>query len=681
MKLDLVAKQSFLSFSLFFLAVALPLAIFPWGDDVFDLAKVVVLWFCSLVLLLSFLYLLLKNGQLILVKTSVFLPAVTFLFALILSLFFSVNWRITLFGSALTRYETIFSWLSYLVLFYAATIFLSDYQKARVWTLLLIAAALVVSIYGLFQHFELDIFRFKLSELDRLRSFSTLGNPVFLGAFLVVTLPLSLSLLPQVKSQALKVVIVSFFLAGAVTLLFTYSRGAWLGTVIAFSVFIGLLLVKSSVFLEGRKVLILFLLVILVVLSLAILTEQATELSIRERIISATRFEASVAGRLSIWRSTLRLIAARPLVGWGLETLKSIIPPYREEFYVKLEGPNIIPDRPHNQLLYLAYATGSIGLLTYLWFCLTFFALCLRKILKSQPKMGGESLELANDQELTTNWLLLGIFSATLGYFIQEQFSFSLPAVTPIFYILIGLASSNFFSQQRLFLTIFFSPAKRLILTLVTVSLLIFGLNYLYRLTVADYLFRQANRLTPRGELHKALSLYKHSIKLNPWQSRYRFAAAELMKMAAVRSRNPQWAAEAAILYQKGLAHDPRDYDLYYGLGNVYYVSAFLGRGSYTLAEISYRQAIKLEPYFAEAYKGLGLTLFQEGKLRKSINQLKKAAKLRPQDSDIFYYIGSAYEKLGRFKSAYKYYQMALQLAPNNLAVRSSLSRVKKKAN
>jgi tetratricopeptide (TPR) repeat protein len=153
------------------------------------------------------------------------------------------------------------------------------------------------------------------------------------------------------------------------------------------------------------------------------------------------------------------------------------------------------------------------------------------------------------------------------------------------------------------------------------------------------------------------------------------------MKMAAIRGKNSQWVAEAAILYQKGLAHDPRDYDLYYGLGNVYYVSAFLGRGSYTLAEISYRQAIKLEPYFVEAYKGLGLTLLQEGKLEESIIQLKKAAKLQPQDSDVFYYIGNTYEKLGQLESARKYYQTALELAPHNLAAKSGLIRVRKKSN
>jgi tetratricopeptide (TPR) repeat protein len=272
----------------------------------------------------------------------------------------------------------------------------------------------------------------------------------------------------------------------------------------------------------------------------------------------------------------------------------------------------------------------------------------------------------------------LGIFSATLGYFIQEQFSFSLPAVTPIFYILMGSATSTFFTREKLPLTIF-SPAGRVILSLVMVFFLIFGLNYCYRLTVADYFFRQANRVARKGELHKALSLYKRSIKLNPWQSRYRFAAAELMKMAAIRSRNSQWVEEAVILYQKGLAYDPRDYDLYYGLGNAYYVSAFLGKGSYTLAEISYRQAIKLEPYFAEAYKGLGLTLLQEGKLKESITYLEKAAKLRPKESDIFYYIGIAYERLGQFESAYRYYQIALKFAPDNLAARSGLNRVKNK--
>ena len=76
------------------------------------------------------------------------------------------------------------------------------------------------------------------------------------------------------------------------------------------------------------------------------------------RVAEAVRTDTGTgATRLVIWEATLRLIAQRPVLGWGEDTFLAEFPAVRPLRLMQLDSSGY-PDRPHNAWLYLAYAGG-----------------------------------------------------------------------------------------------------------------------------------------------------------------------------------------------------------------------------------------------------------------------------------------------------------------------------------
>ena len=66
--------------------------------------------------------------------------------------------------------------------------------------------------------------------------------------------------------------------------------------------------------------------------------------------------------RLKIDRDGMRMISARPLLGWGLGTFADVYPQFRS-FYTSL-----VVDKAHNDYLQLAAETGLLGIAAAIWF-------------------------------------------------------------------------------------------------------------------------------------------------------------------------------------------------------------------------------------------------------------------------------------------------------------------------
>lgn len=96
---------------------------------------------------------------------------------------------------------------------------------------------------------------------------------------------------------------------------------------------------------------------------------------VRERIL--VEFDPSspantITLRVALWRSTLNMLAHRPLFGSGLSGFKASIQPYRDPAYHE----NQI--YPHNLFLNFWAETGLLGLLAFLWLTVQVVRLGLR---------------------------------------------------------------------------------------------------------------------------------------------------------------------------------------------------------------------------------------------------------------------------------------------------------------
>jgi len=149
-------------------------------------------------------------------------------------------------------------------------------------------------------------------------------------------------------------------------------------------------------------------------------------------------------------------------------------------------------------------------------------------------------------------------------------------------------------------------------------------------------LFKTAYEYQLKGELARAVSLYKQSLRIEP-------------------------SAEAHTF-----------------LGWTY---SFMGRLKQAIAEC--RKAIKVDPDFGNPYNDIGAYLLQMGELDKAIPWLEKAKQARRYENPEFAYcnLGKVYEIKGLWPRALEEYRQALQVRKNYAPAQEALQRLEANLN
>jgi len=183
-----------------------------------------------------------------------------------------------------------------------------------------------------------------------------------------------------------------------------------------------------------------------------------------------------------------------------------------------------------------------------------------------------------------------------------------------------------------------------------------------------DYLFDYGNALLQHGKLESAVTAFRAAVAAhaNSWKLRFGLGSAFYLSgdygsavqelLEAVRLKpgsatayfllgeaydsagSQQSAIERALTaYLKTAPHDPW----------AYYHDAVIHQN-----EESLRQALRLDPNFAEAYLELGILALAKGQTATAITQLEKAVKLAPALAAAHYRLGLAYQKVGNTERA-----------------------------
>jgi tetratricopeptide (TPR) repeat protein len=82
-------------------------------------------------------------------------------------------------------------------------------------------------------------------------------------------------------------------------------------------------------------------------------------------------------------------------------------------------------------------------------------------------------------------------------------------------------------------------------------------------------------------------------------------------------------------------------------------------------AENDYREALKLNPRYAEAWNNLGAVYYGEKKYHDAEKAYRKALKLSPKSATFYSNLGTAYIAEGKYKKGADAYRTALSLDPN----------------
>ena len=93
-------------------------------------------------------------------------------------------------------------------------------------------------------------------------------------------------------------------------------------------------------------------------------------------------------------------------------------------------------------------------------------------------------------------------------------------------------------------------------------------------------------------------------------------------------------------------------------------------------AILSFKNSLKYDNKFIEAYNNLGVTYSHLGDNEKAVENFKKAIKLNNNYASAYNNLATQYDDFGKYSDAVKYYSLALKYNPEHLNAQSNLIRI-----
>ncbi|MFH1562751.1 MAG: tetratricopeptide repeat protein [Nitrospirota bacterium] len=157
---------------------------------VFDVCKMTFLRISSLIIICVWLLRIILTKECKFIRSPLDLPVLAYLLVSIASTICSVDPFTSLVG-AYKRHEGLTTTISYVLLFWTATNFLHNNRKLLHWTAYAgIGVGFIASLYALIQRAGLDPISWA-ADVSK-RAVSTFGNPIFLGSYLAMLIPVAL---------------------------------------------------------------------------------------------------------------------------------------------------------------------------------------------------------------------------------------------------------------------------------------------------------------------------------------------------------------------------------------------------------------------------------------------------------------------------------------------------------
>ncbi len=337
-----------------------------------------------------------------------------------------------------------------------------------------LAASIPLTLFGVWQRMFGDpVTKALLPEGTRITS--TIGNPVMLGACLVLLFPIALHRTLTGKSRL-------WPFCGALLILalwLTVARGSWLSAVVSVAVYLRL---TGRVRPKARHWLALVLCAPLVFWTM-------------QRVMNK---KSSDSLRVETIKSGLAAFAARPLLGWGPDTFMIAFRRHKtDEFLRVAHNSPTIQLNAHNDLLQAAVTLGAAGLLAYLWLLWTLGARLL-----SSARADGSAAAIA---------------ASLAGLFVQAKLNPIPLSALALAAIMMGLVCRGRAPLRP--------AASRAATGLAVVFCAACALLY-GRLCRADFLFRRGHEIVYTSILGEpaymdGVNALRLATELNPWSIEY----------------------------------------------------------------------------------------------------------------------------------------------------------------
>lgn len=431
-RLDPVSLYSTLAeWGTYLLLFALPLTVLPISDEMYGVPKITVVRVFTILILALLALRALHTGNLVIPRTPLDWPLLAFVAVALIASAQGVSWGAAILGPNV-RSDGLLTFVNAAILCYVAAGLLRDATKVRRALCAASLASLLISVEAIAEFFNRSLIG-QPSGYFAYRPMSTLGNPDFLGGYLVMIVPLTAALVMMSARKWARALWSLTMLLSLVVIFFSLTRAAWVSLIVLAPVYV--IIERKGIWARRAW----FVGVALALALVIALTEAGTLVQLRaaesksstvpaaqatvpvdqaaatsatgggagqtkasgtgnaaetvrvgpgqsdplaiaanvnsfggsERLRSIVNFQEGGSGRLIFWRIALNLIADHPLLGTGYASMYAALTRYYTLDWVRMSS-GLWLDKSHNELLDVAIQTGLVGLAIYLWLLGTF---------------------------------------------------------------------------------------------------------------------------------------------------------------------------------------------------------------------------------------------------------------------------------------------------------------------
>ena len=282
-----------------------------------------------------------------------------FVAAIFISAVFGINFSMSLWSSY-ERMDGVITQIHLLALFLALV---GTFRTRREWFSIFgvsIAVSVLVALYGLLEYAG----QISYGQSLHSRIISTLGNPIYVAAYLSFHVFLIIYLLGEIKNKYLKWLLGAVLLFELAIIFITKGRGVFVGliagVVIALAAFV---FTETNI---KKKIIFAFITAILVSAPIFLNVFREAEFIRSNGTLSRFADITLQAGqtRFVIWNMAWEAFKEKPVLGWGSE---NFIVAFAKYYDAKIFGVEPWYDRTHNMFLEWLVGAGLAGFLAYIF--------------------------------------------------------------------------------------------------------------------------------------------------------------------------------------------------------------------------------------------------------------------------------------------------------------------------
>ncbi|HBI15915.1 MAG TPA: hypothetical protein DDY20_10450 [Desulfobulbaceae bacterium] len=609
-------------------AFVLPVAFNPWGADIFDLPKYLILITLAVLLVIFSVLHLLSAGRRHIASDSILLWTVLgFFLAALAATVLSRGLQDSLVGT-FGRHQGLLTMLGYLVLMLSAAIFLQNAGQVLQILRIMVWASAPLSLFGLLQFSGFNPFHWMSDSGSQLMA--TMGRSNFFGAYLALIIPLTMMLLARSRRRWPLALLLA---AQLLCLVLSNALSSWIGLGAAGLTWLLLRRIKPASRLSQGHVLLLmpaaaaaWLLAGFLADPLA-LEPPAGYARLAETILARG---GSIAARLTIWQQSAELILERPWLGYGFDTMEAVFSRSFPPELVYYQGRHVMVDRAHNLWLDYGMSSGLLGIGTMA-------ALLILVGVRIY-------CTLRTGNEPSQRLILLALAASLAGHLADLQFSFDQTASAAIFWLLLGVAMAlsrglpNESQEQ--------GRSRSSHLALGTLWLLLFSALFcvwpLQALQADRHYARASLDIRPLTERIEAM---EQAVRLEPGQIDYHLALARLNGLAGNLARVEQQLQAAWQLR-------PNDPWIMHLLGNLYAHNLANSPENLAKAEQAFRKAVALAPDISGFHTALAIILILQNRPYVALDELEEALRLDETDPVAYQQLARLHEVMGNQRQA-----------------------------